>query len=192
MNAYKAYKYYIATKAHFETWDYDLIKYKAKTSNTVESFVKRNDALIFESLSNKYGESIGQYYIANFVERFDRFIYDPHASDRIYTEWRLRRAHKDKLISKEILDLPYEHFPDIIKTGSQSPILLKEYISKNISAETIVALDSHFNFLDAWRKTIDKDFLWTSCGITLSKYRSFVTFNEDLVSETIINKFGRM
>lgn len=191
MNAYKAYKYYIALKAHFDSWSYDAIKYKLKSSASEESFVKRNDVLIFESISNKYGEAVGQYYIANFVQRVDRFLYDPLLSDRVYVDWQRRKSQKNRLVRQEILDLPYDNFEDIIATGRQTPILLREYLTKNVSPETLIILDSHYKFLDRWKVDMISDSVWGAVGITLCKYRSFVTFDKDMLSQILNTKFNQ-
>ncbi len=191
MNAYKAYKYYIALKNHFTTWHYDAIKYKLKSNATQESFVRRNDCMRFEAISNKYGESVGHYYVANFVAQFPEFLYDPLKSDRIYSDWLRRKTHKNRLVRQEILDLPYTDFNSIIRTQGQTPILLKEYLAKNISAETLVILDSHFRFLDNWNSTIVRDTVWDSVGLVLCKYRTFVSFDKDTLTQIINSKFNR-
>ena len=189
MNAYKAYKYYIALKNHFTTWHYDAFKYNLKSSATQESFVRRNDCMRFESISNRYGEQVGHYFVANFVERFEEFLYDPNKSDRIYQDWLKRKTMKNSLVQREILDLPYAKFGDIIRVGNQTPTLLKEYLVKNISPETLVILDSHFHFLDNWKSTITRDTVWDSVGLVLCKYRSFVSFDKDTLTQIINSKF---
>ena len=190
MNAYKAYKIYIALKSHFTSWSYDALKYNFKTNSSQDSFIKRNDVLRFESVSNKYGESVGAYFISNFVEREENFLYDPLKSDRIYSDWTKRRNNKVSLVRSEILSLPYKSIDDIIKTDGQAPILLREYLVKNISPETLVLLDSEFQFLDKWKSALICDPLWQAVGLVLCKYRSFVSFDESLLKSFVNQKFG--
>ena len=53
MDAFDAYKVYIALKSHFNS-DYDFNKYNGKTSVSLDSFLKRGDRHFFGKVGRKY------------------------------------------------------------------------------------------------------------------------------------------
>ena len=52
MDAFDAYKIYIALKSHFNS-DYDINKYNGKTSVSLDSFLKRSDRSFFGRVGRK-------------------------------------------------------------------------------------------------------------------------------------------
>ena len=64
MEAYDAYKIYIALKSHFNG-DYDFVKYNGKTNVKVDSFLKRGDRPFFGRVARKYltTENVKRFFI---------------------------------------------------------------------------------------------------------------------------------
>ena len=64
MDAFDAYKVYIALKSHFNS-DYDFNKYHGKTSVSLDSFLKRSDRHFFGKVGRKYKDDTPDFFISN-------------------------------------------------------------------------------------------------------------------------------
>ena len=68
MEAFDAYKTYLAIRLHFQSPNYDFVKYNGEIKCTKDSFMKRNDRYFFHKLSKRYNRPEYQdFLVANFV-----------------------------------------------------------------------------------------------------------------------------
>ena len=59
---------YLAIRLHFQSPNYDFVKYNGEIKCTKESFMKRNDRYFFHKLSKRYNRPEFQdFLVANFV-----------------------------------------------------------------------------------------------------------------------------
>ena len=73
MEAFDAYKIYMALKAHFNS-DYDFNKYGGKTTVTKQSYLKRKDKFFFGRVARKYKEQVKDFFISNFLVKEKGYI----------------------------------------------------------------------------------------------------------------------
>jgi hypothetical protein len=80
-------------------------------------------------------------------------------------------------------------FDDLLKfpKDSQYPPLLSGYLSKQISIQTVIILDSLVHFLDNWDKHLKSDFLWPEIKQKLDKYRPFLVFDKDKMKQKTVD-----
>ena len=88
MDAFDAYKIYIALKSHFNS-DYDFNKYHGKTSVTLDSFLKRSDRSFFGRVGRKYKDDTKQFFISNFISDPKGWI--GNFDDVTYVEYQKRQ-----------------------------------------------------------------------------------------------------
>ena len=63
------------------------------------------------------------------------------------------------------------------KSG-QHPTLLKEYLGKRISLETMIILDELVEFSETWDKDLSwDDFVWPDIKKLMNNYKGFLTIN---------------
>lgn len=177
MDAFDAYKVYIALKAHFSS-NYDYRKYGGKTNTKMDAFLKRKDRYFFAKVGRKYGKETEDYFIANFVASPKGWIGE--FSDENYLEWKKRTQSLTYNFQSEMeyaTDL-VEDFNELFgcKNG-QHPLLLKQYLSKRISLETMVILDSVLGFIDQFDRDIDEEFVWPEKKKVIEKYKLLLTFD---------------
>ena len=147
MEGWTAYQMYLGLKLHFTT-DYDYKKYGGKTSASKGSFLKRRDRYFFARVAKKYGDNTLDYYIANFVKSPKGWLGD--FSEENYNEWtKNRQSLTYNFISDmNILFPQVEDFESIFSCNNgQHSVLLKNFLAKRITVETMVILDGLLSYV---------------------------------------------
>ena len=179
---FECYKTYIAMKQHFTKEKYDYVKYGGKSRASVVSFNKRKDRYFFERMSRKKSDDeITQYFISNFISSEDptkvwigEIIQNGETN---FKEWQKRNQSLTYIFSNEIEGFfsGGDFDSDFISNG-QHPKILKEYLKKNISIETLVILDMILGFGKEYDKKL-VDPIWSTVSLKMKKYRSFLNIS---------------
>ena len=177
MNEFDACQLYMALKLHFTT-KYDYFKYNGKTKLTVAQFNKRKDKYQFVRLARKYtDEEFVEYCCANLI-RGKQWIGD-FSKDNLLEHQRVIQSleynYKNDL---EKLLTNAENFDILFECGQGShPRLLKQYLGKKISLETMVILNKVLEYKPHWDKAISETYIWPDISKRLEKYSPFVKIN---------------
>ena len=177
MEAIDVYLMYCAFKAHFTRDDYDYFKYDGKTRIKRESFYKRKDRLFFVKISRRYKEydEVKNYLVSNFVKRPDGYV--ANFDDKIYQDWLDRRRNFYNIFSNEMQPYVKNFEPLFAVENSNHPKLLREYLGKRISLETLAVLDNLVNFSEKWDKEMSGDYVWNDVKKLLNNYQRFLTID---------------
>ena len=140
------YLMYCAMKAHFSKNDYDFITYNGKSRVSRNSFYKRKDRYFFVKLSKKYEEydDIKNYLISNFI--VERRGYVANFNDENYENWKNKRNNFYYIFTDEIRPFVNNFNPIFEAKKNEHPLLLKEYLGKRVSIETLIVLDELVEF----------------------------------------------
>ena len=159
MEAIDTYLMYCAMKAHFGKTDYDFVTYHGKTRIKRDSFYKRKDRGFFVKISRKYKteENIKNYFVSNFIK--DGKGYVSNFSDENYEEWK----------------------------DDEHPILLKEYLGKRVSLETLIVLDELVEFSKTWNKKLSEDYIWQDIKKLMNNYKRFLTLDKEKYRMVLLN-----
>jgi hypothetical protein len=182
MSPFDTYQSYLSLKSHFNNPKYDYFKYHKKTRATITTFNKRRDRYWFEKMSRKYSdEEIIEFLVSNFVASNNPqnlWIGELISSgDKVYQEWK-KRQQSLKYIFKEqsndlFLDSPLKNVLDCSKGH---PILIKKYLSGNVSPETIVIYNKIFDFVTHFNKKL-LDPVWEVVSLKIYKYDPFINID---------------
>ena len=178
MEGWTAYQMYLGLKLHFNT-DYDYKKYSGKTSASKGSFLKRKDRYFFARVARKYGDKTEHYYIANFVKSPKGWLGD--FSEENYIDWS---KYKQSLTYNFMTDMSVlfaqvEDFDSIFSLQKgQHPVLLKNFLAKRISVETMVILQGLLNYIGKWDKELKDDLVWPDSRRLIVKYSAFLSYDE--------------
>jgi hypothetical protein len=186
MDAFHAYKIYIALKNHFNQPSYDYIKYNGKTNVTQNSFMKRRDKGFFSKASRKYGGDIKDYFIANMIKDPDKWIGDYNEEN--YIDWMKRRDSLSYIFKNELDGGDFNKLFDI--ADNNHPIILKRYLASAISLETLVILDNLVGFTKEFDKKMEDDFIWPSISTLIKKYKVFIKVDRDKYRGILISQFS--
>ena len=178
MQAVDVYLMYCALKAHFQG-DYDYHKFSGKTKTKRESYYKRKDRFFFAKTAVKYEDTeVLNYFVSNFIH--DRSGYIANFTDKNYETWMNKRAMFYEIFSQEMQPFVKNFEPLFECESGQHPTLLKEYMGKRISLETMIVLDDLVEFSKKWDKELVwDDFVWPDVKKLMNNYKGFLTINTD-------------
>ena len=183
MMPFDAYRCYLSMKNHFTKDKYDYHKYRGKSRATVQSFYKRKDRFWFEKLArNKSDQEVVEFFVSNFITCTDpgklwigEMIKDGEGR---YTEWKKRNQSLSYVFKEETESLFSDgNFDSMFAMdGTRHPQILKEYLRKNISIETLVILDKILAFRDNFDSHL-KDPVWETVSMRIKKYSPFLNID---------------
>ena len=174
MNEFEAYQKYIALKLHF-TSDYDYFKYNGKTNVTLNSFNERKDKFHFKKIVKKYGdENIIEYFVANLINE-KPWIGSMDVAT--YSQWLGRIQSIEYIFENDAKNLltTVDNF-DIIFTSMEGnhPKVLRAYLGKKISLETLVVFEKLLHYRKRFDKEIKEQFIWPKISRLIEKYEPFI------------------
>ena len=73
-----------------------------------------------------------------------------------------------------------------VKNG-QHPILLKEFMAKKVSLETICIMDEIIGFTKDWDKLITERIVYPEIHTKINKYKSFIEFDRVKYKEVLLD-----
>ena len=183
MMPFDAYRCYLSMKNHFTKDKYDYHKYRGKSRATVQSFYKRKDRFWFEKLArNKSDQEVVEFFVSNFITCTDpgklwigEMIKDGEGR---YTEWKKRNQSLSYVFKEETESLFSDGDFDSMfaMDGTRHPQILKEYLRKNISIETLVILDKILEFRSNFDSHL-KDPVWETVSMRMKKYSPFLNID---------------
>ncbi len=177
-----AYRCYLSLKNHFTKDSYDYHKYCGKSRATVQSFYKRKDRFWFEKVSRqKSDQEIVEFFVSNFISCTDPsklWIGEMmREGDDRYEQWK-KRNQSLSYIFKEESEKLFENkkLEEVFDCKKGHPPILKNFLSGNISIETLVIYDRIFLFGNKFDKKL-KDPVWESVSMKMKKYSPFLHIN---------------
>ena len=178
MQPIDVYQMYCAMKAHFSKSSYNFIKYGGKTKVSRDSFWKRNDRYFFVKISKKYNnDEIKDYLLSNFIQNRNGYI--ANFNDQNYENWLDRRMMFYNIFQQELKPFVNNFEPLFeIKDGNH-PTLLKEYLGKRVSLETMVILDELVDFSKKWDEQLGDDVVWPDIKNLMKNYKGFLTIDKN-------------
>ena len=190
---YDAYTLYLGIKLHFHSKDYDFIKYNGKVKSDINSFLKRKDKYHFGKLFKTHKQELQDFYIANLSLK-DLWAGDLLDNEcvKVYKDWKNRNQKLSYLFETEVSDLlRKKNINQVLEVkNGQHPILLKQFMGKKISLETICIMDEIIGFTKDWERLISETLVYPDIQNRINKYRSFISVDykkyKDLLKELCI------
>jgi len=179
---FETYQHYLSLKNHFTNPKYDFFKYGAKTRASVTSFNKRKDKYWFEKTSRKYdNKEVVNFLVSNFVSAdnpqnlwIGEII---NSGERTYAEWMRRQQSLTYLFKEQSNELLLENkLEDVFNCSKGHPIILKKFLSGQLSLETLVIYDKIFGFSKTFDKKLD-DPVWETVSLKIKKYSPFINMD---------------
>lgn len=189
MNAFDAYKMYLALKQHFGQKGYDYVKYRGKVNATESSFQVRRDKYQFHKLSKH--EDLERFLVANFIAADVKWVGDllDENAEETYKKWLKYQQSITYNFTNEINKLLTNFEDNLIVKDGQHPSLLKQYRRGDVSIETILIIDDIVNFFPYWDKSIEDNVLWPSVKMKMLKYKPFLSFDSGKCKKILEDHF---
>ena len=190
---YDAYTLYLGIKLHFYSNEYDFVKYNGKVKADIKSFLKRKDKYHFGKLFRTYKHELQDFYIANLSQK-DLWAGDLLSDEcaKVYKEWKKNNQKLTYLFETEVSDLlRKKNIQKVLEVkNGQHPILLKEFMAKKVSLETICIMDEIIEFTKDWDRLISERIIYPGIHVKINKYKSFVEFNRVKYKSKLIDLCG--
>jgi len=199
MQGLDVYRTYLAMKQHFTNPKFDFFQYDGKVRASEEKYQERSDFYFFETLSRKLSDQeVKEYLLSSFVASDDPskvWIGDIKRSgkDR-WLAWQKQRQSEHYLVNQD-LDRLVQHmeetgdsFNHLFETMGGHPTLLKFYIQRRVSLETLIIMDMVLGFMKNWDKKFH-DPLWEMLSFKIKKYKPFLSICKDKYIKLIKEKF---
>lgn len=192
MDGYKAFKYYIAIKLHFNSGKYDVFTNKGRIRCSKDAFFARNDHKLFEKLARQFDDrELIKYIVANMMYGNNDAIYNLSDGMSNYKEFLRRKQSITRIFQNDletILKSKVKH--DF--SGLSVPGVVQLYLARKITLETLVIMDSIDDFVSKIRQHESLSMLLDSDLTTIEKARKFVKFDRDKINKLYTNFKGEL
>jgi hypothetical protein len=193
MEAFQAYKTYVAIKNHFTSKSYDFFKYGGRTKASRTTFEKRNDKYFFHKLSKR--KDVVDYLVANFIYNDSTswvgdFI-NNEQSDKHYSRLVKVRESLSYVFSQDLDKLDPDFDSNFQVIEGQHPLLLKKYLQGEINLETLIVLDDLVSFMRKWGRRIDDPVVWPQVYFKCRKYKPFFQYDKEKMKKIVLDKFSK-
>jgi len=199
MQGLDVYRTYLGMKQHFTNPKFDFFQYDGKVKASEKKYQERSDFYFFETLSRKLtDQEIKEYLLASFISSDDPqkiWIGDIKRSGKdCWLAWQKQRQSEQYLVSQDLDRLVVSMgeegytFNNLFETMGGHPPLLKLFIQRRISLETLIILDMVLGFIPQWDKKLH-DPLWEMLSFKIRKYKPFLSIRKDKYTKLIKEKF---
>lgn len=188
--SYEIYRTYVALKSHFNEMKFDYFKNSGKTKAGTDAFERRDDIPYFYKLS-KHRDS-PKMILANLVENPKIWVGDvltDHGQE-VYKSWQRRNQRLTYQFKCDIKELNDDFNSNFIVKGGQHPHLLKLYMRKKITLETLVILTDVTKCLPYWERNISDTMIFGDINKRVAKYRPFVKYEEAKVKKILTDTYA--
>jgi hypothetical protein len=189
---------YLALKLHFTTENYDVIAQRGRVRASRAAFAKRKDLYSIKKVSKTYSdEEVANFLVANFTSG-DRWggMFDSEAGER-YSEWKKRIESLGYIFTNDLdrlieeLDASNMSFADAFKiTKAQHPYIIKAFLRKTITLETLVILEKINPFLEKFDLELNNDIMWPDISRLMRKYKPFLQFDKEKYNAILRRRVG--
>jgi len=178
-DAFEAYQQFLALHSHFYQKNYDYFKYNKKIRASYERFLNRKDKYFFRKLAKE--KDIEGFVVSNILASTKKIwimdLFDEKAEEN-YIDWKKQKESLFYNFKEDLSILHNDVSMSILVKNGQHPLLLKQYLSKSISINTLIILDSCLHIFDYWNTHIQDNVVWPEEYMKLVKYRSFLSFDK--------------
>ena len=179
---FDAYRCYLSLKNHFTKDHYDYHKYRGKTRATQQAFYKRKDRFWFEKFARqKKDKEVEEFFVSNFI-----YSTDPGTmwigemikeGEGRYQEWQ-KKVQSLSYIFKSDIESLFEGYKgdEVFDCSKGHPPILKSYLGKKTSLETLVICDRILGYSKALDKKLN-DPVWETVSRKIKKYSPFLNID---------------
>ena len=191
MTPFEVYKEYIALKNHFTKPHYDYTKYNGKTNVNINAFESRKDKLFFQKLAKH--PDVHNFLIANLSENEKYWIRDlaySEEAEKTYKEWLKRQQSLSYTFKQDLSKLDENFDSNFVCKKNQHPILLRKFLAKEISLETLCLLLDFTGAKKYWDKKLEYDMVYDMMKIKIEKYLPFIKCDKDKIRKITLDYFS--
>lgn len=179
MEAFDAYKIYIALRNHFLLDKYDYFKYNKKVTVKYDTFLNRRDKIFFAQLGRRKDEYLEDFLVANFLHNKKLWVGEllSEESEDRYKIWKKKQESLSYVFKNEMSFIEGWNEQELnvwfdIESGKH-PNIIRKYLRSEICLETLVILNQILGFMKRYDKAIH-DPIYQGVSQLCHKYQPFL------------------
>ena len=191
MSAFECYKEYLALKNHFSKPDYDYFKYNGKLRANADSFNTRKDKLFFQKLAKH--PDVHNFLVANLSENEKHWIRDlaySENAEKTYKNWLKRQQSLSYIFKQELGKLDSDFNRNFVVKSNEHPLLLKLFLGKEISLETLCLLLEFTGAKKHWDNKMQYDLVYDIVKTKIEKYTPFIRCDREKLRKVVLDYFS--
>jgi len=190
ITGFKAYKYYMSLKLHFTKDAYNVFETRGNVKGTEQTFLARSDRFLFDRIARTYetDKEVIQFFVANFAYGNDAAVYDMDEARNNYIEWQRRKQSLTKVFSDDLSKITFQIEKNRIDpknvfefVSGTYPLVLKMFIGKQLSIESMFLLNKLVGYLDLWDNS--SMILWEDDARRIKKCEGFIKYEPEKLSQ---------
>ncbi len=185
MDSYECYQTFLALKQHFNQWDYDYFIFNGKTKTSVAALNRRKDKYWFDKLAFMPNQL--NRMLAQFCETSTPFIRDIVTDTDTYTAHRKITESLPYHFKSELKILLPDFDKNFIVENGKHPFLIREYLGKRLSLETLTIIAHLTECIPYWKKNLADDMTCSSIVMRIVKYHPFLKYNREQFQKIMID-----
>jgi hypothetical protein len=197
MTGFKAFRYYLALKLHFNNDKFNVFQNKGNIKYSYETFNIRNDRYIFDKLARKFDtdQELIQFLVANFAYGHDNMIFAIEEANEYYLEWQKRKQSITRIFKDDLNTIELESQKNALSldqiinfTLNEYPCIIRLYLGKKISIESVSILNDSLGFIPKWKQNKSAMLILESDIRKIEKVKGFVKYDAEKI-KPIFNEF---
>ena len=190
MDAIDAYKVYLGVKNHFTLDSYDWFKYNKKVNVTYDSFLKRKDKIFFAKLGNRKDAYLEEFLVSNFLHDTKMWVGEllSEECEERYKEWKRKQESLTYVFKNEMDFISGWTATELNEffnaKGGDHPPIIKKYLRKEISLETLAILNSLLQFVKRYDIMIH-DPIYKEVSKLCKKYQPFLNYDTTRMKKSL-------
>ena len=192
MDAFDAYKHYLALKSHFSTKTYDYFKYNGAVRAKRESFEMRKDKYFFHKLSKR--KDLTDFLVALFVYgKKDVWIGDiirNEETEQLYRKWQKVKESLSYVFMSDLEKFNDDLVSSFVVQNGQHPHALILLLRDEIRLETFIIMNDIMRFTSAWNREIQDEVIWPEIRLKCKKYHPFLNYDKEKLKNIVVDKFN--
>ena len=193
MTPFETYKEYLFIKNHFTIKKYDYFRMKSNPPKFNEDkFNARKDVKFFLKLSKH--PDLTNFLVSNFYLNpklwIGNLVYSETA-EKNYKDWIKKQQSLTYSLKEELSELDENFNNNFIVPKNEHPILLKKFLSKKISLETLFFILELSDAVKYWDLRMKEDIIWNEVKSKINKYIPFIEYEKDKIKQIILDFYSK-
>ena len=107
---------------------------------------------------------------------------------KVFMEWKKKKQKLSHMFEQEVsVLLEKKGIQEVLRVhNGQHPYLLKQFLGKKISIETMCILDTITNYSEAWNLMIEETIVYPDVWTRINKYKTFIHFDREAYKSKLI------
>ena len=189
MDGYSAFKLHHAINLHFNG-TYDCFKYNFKTNITEKTYWKRPDKFQLTKIGKRFKtrDDIILYFASHQIAG-NKYTGDMIRDEDTYTQFLKRIDSISYLFKNELEEISDVKFDKLLEIEDTYPKIIQLHLEGTVSLETVCIINRLTGFINRANKQITETILWPDLFNKISKYQSFLKFDDSKMRKIILDVF---